>query len=203
MSSDGSVDRMRIRARADADIDACVALMHQPHVLDGYPRFWRDGPARFLVADQETAAWVAELDGAVVGHVALHQAAGDPTLPAGQRRTGLPAERLTVLARLLVSTAQRRAGVGRRLVATAIAHAHARQQRPLLDVIREDLGPVRLYESMGWERLEPLTLALDNGQALDMWVYLGPEPAGTRSDSRTGGGGVPSPNGRPPSDSRP
>lgn len=167
---------MRIRPRDDADIDGCVAVMRETHELDGYPRFWRADAAAFLVADHETAAWVAEVDGTVVGHVALHDAARDPTLGAGLRRTGLAADRLTVLARLLVSSKQRRTGVGRQLVAAAIAHAHAQRQRPLLDVIREDLGPIRLYEAMGWERLEPLTLALDNGHSLEMWVYLGPEP---------------------------
>jgi GNAT superfamily N-acetyltransferase len=167
---------MHIRARSEADIDACVALMHKTHRQDGYPRFWWPDPAGFLVADAETGAWVAEVDGVVVGHVALHSAAGNPVLGAGQRRTGLPAEQLTVLARLLVSTDHRRSGVGRQLLIAAVEQAHARRQRPLLDVIREDYGPIRLYESLGWERLEPLTLPLDNGHELEMWVYLGPEP---------------------------
>jgi hypothetical protein len=48
---------MRIRARGAADINACVALMRQTHLVDGYPRYWRDDPAGFLVAEHETQAW--------------------------------------------------------------------------------------------------------------------------------------------------
>lgn len=166
---------MLIRSRVGADIEACVALMHQTHLADGYPRYWRADPAGFLAAAEETSAWVAELDGAIVGHVALHDARGHPALAAGQRRTGLPADRLTVLARLLVSTEHRRSGIARQLLSTAIRHAHATGRRPLLDVVRDDAGPVGLYESMGWDRLEPLTLDLGPGRELDLWVYLGPD----------------------------
>ena len=165
---------MLIRARSDADVPAAVALMRRTHEQDGYPRYWRARPERFLVARHETAAWVAEHEGLLVGHVALHDAAGDPTLDAAQRRTGLPAERLAVVARLLVSPDARRLGVGRALLDAATEHAHAQGRRPVLDVIQVDRGPVSLYERAGWERLEPLTLPVEDHPPLLLWVYLGP-----------------------------
>lgn len=165
---------MLIRARRDADLPAAVALMRQTHELDGYPRYWRARPERFLVAPRETAAWVAEVDGRLLGHVAVHDAAGDPTLDAARRRTGLPAERLAVVARLLVSPDARRLGVGRALLDAATAHAHAQGQRPVLDVVQADVAPVSLYERAGWERLEPLTLPVEGHPSLLLWVYLGP-----------------------------
>ena len=112
----------------------------------------------------------------MLGHVALHDAAADPTLPAAQRATGLAADRLAVVARLLVSPDARRRGLGRTLLCTATAAAHAHGLRPVLDVLQADSGPVRLYEATGWRRLEPLTLPIEGHPALLLWVYLGPPP---------------------------
>lgn len=169
---------MLLRPRTDDDLDACVALMRRTHETDGYPRYWRPDPVAFLVGAAETAAFVAvDEDGTLLGHVALHAAAGDPTLPAARRRTGLPAGRLAVVARLLVSPDARRRGVGRALLAEATARAHDGDRRPVLDVIQVDAGPVGLYERTGWERLEPLVLPVEGHPALLLWVYLGPAPA--------------------------
>ena len=66
---------MLIRPRGDADLAACVALVRWTHELDGYPTYPQPDPARFLAPAQETAAWVAELAGRLVGHAALHDAA--------------------------------------------------------------------------------------------------------------------------------
>jgi len=163
-----------IRPRTDADLAACVALMRRTHERDGYPRYWRRDPERFLVGERETAAFVAEHEGALVGHVAVHRAAGDPVLAAAQRRTGLAPEHLAVVARLLVSPDARRLGVGRALLDRATRHAHAQGSRPVLDVIQVDDAPARLYERAGWERLEPVTLPIEGQQPLLLWVYLGP-----------------------------
>jgi GNAT superfamily N-acetyltransferase len=169
-----------IRRRHDADVPGCVALMRRTHEGDGYPRYWRADPERFLVGERETSAFVAEHDSALVGHVALHDAAGDPTLPAAQRRCGLPAAGLAVVARLLVSPDARRLGVGRALLRAATEHAHAEGRRPVLDVIQADSGPVGLYERAGWERLEPLILPIEGHPSLLLWVYLGPAPPAPR-----------------------
>ncbi|GAA1852508.1 GNAT family N-acetyltransferase [Microlunatus capsulatus] len=169
---------MLIRPRTEADVVACVALMRRTHEADGYPRYWRDDPAAFLRGAAEEAAWVAEDDdGTVLGHVGLHAAAGDPTLPAARRATGLPPDRLAVVARLLVSPGARRRGVGRALLARVTAQAHADGRRPALVVLPEDAGPVGLYEAAGWRRLEPLTLAVEGHPDLHLQVYLGPPPA--------------------------
>jgi GNAT superfamily N-acetyltransferase len=168
-----------IRSKIEADDDACVAVMRRTHEADGYPRYWPTKPDRFLRAKQETDAWVAELDGRVVGQVALHSAAGEPVLALAQQATGLPVEGLAVLARLLVDPDARGRGVGRALVRTAVACAHATGRRPVLDVLMSTPGPIALYESEGWARLGPTTLdlaALGYGDVppLRLWVYLGP-----------------------------
>jgi len=172
-----------IRTKVAADDDACVAVMERTHAVDGYPRYWPAKPARFLHAAGETDAWVAVLDdGAgerVVGQVALHRADGEPVVALAQEATGLPVDRLTVLARLLVHPDARGRGVGRALVRTATARARATGRRAVLDVLQETTGPARLYESEGWTRLGPTSLdlaALGYGDVppLQLWVYLGP-----------------------------
>jgi GNAT superfamily N-acetyltransferase len=171
--------RVLIRTKLPSDDDACVAVMERTHAVDGYPRYWPAKPDRFLRANGETDAWVAELDGRVVGQVALHRAEGEPVLALAQEATGLPAERLAVLARLLVHPDARGRGVGRALVRTATARAHATGRRPVLDVLQSTTGPARLYESEGWTRLGPTSLDLSgygDVPPLQLWVYLAPEP---------------------------
>ncbi len=165
---------MLIRERAEADAEDCLDLLVQVHNADGYPRYVPEGLQQFLAPPYETAAWVAEIGGAVVGHVGLHQAAVDPTLEAAQRATDLPPEGLAVVARLLVSPAVRRRGVGRALLAHATDHARAAGQRAVLDVTQDAPAAIALYEAAGWLRLEQLTLNLD-GKPLLLWVYLSPQ----------------------------
>ena len=167
---------LQIRPRVDADVAACVRLMRQTHLGDRYPRFWPAAPEAFLVDPAEVAAWVAEVDGAVVGHVALHDAAGHVTLPAARRATGRSPDQLAVLARLLVDPTVRGAGLGRGLHDVALAYVADRGQRGVLDVVTDDPALERRYQRWGWVRLEPLTITAHSGDLLDLWVYLAPEP---------------------------
>jgi len=174
-----------IRTKLASDDDACVAVMERTHAVDGYPRYWPAKPARFLRAQGETDAWVAVdedgPDGRVVGQVALHRAEGEPVVALAQEATGLPTERLTVLARLLVHPDARGRGVGRALVRTATQQARETGRRAVLDVLQSTPGPARLYESEGWTRLGPTSLDLSSFYGdvppLQLWVYLSPDPA--------------------------
>lgn len=168
-----------IREKTEQDTSACLDLLTQVHDLDGYPPHLPDDMPRFITPDYEIAAWVAEADGRIVGHVALHHAALDPTLAAAQRATGLPAERLVVVSRLFTAPTLRRTGVGRSLLRHATTRAQARGQRAVLDVAQTLHAPIALYESEGWERLEPLALRFDRTTTVDLWVYLSPHTAHT------------------------
>ncbi|HEX8496080.1 MAG TPA: GNAT family N-acetyltransferase [Actinomycetales bacterium] len=173
-----------IRPKEPRDEAPCLDLLMRVHLSDRYPVYRRFVTTSFLTPPGETAAWVAVLDdGTVVGHVALHDAAPDPTLPAAQRATGLPADRLTVVARLLVSPDARGRGIGSALLHHAAAQARSRGQRAVLDVVQEAPGAVAMYEAAGWRRLEPVVLHLPDGD-LALWVYLSPDrygPSGTGS----------------------
>jgi len=165
---------VHIREKSASDVAGCLALVRAVHERDGYPRHLPEDTHGFLSPPYETDAWVAVDRDVIVGHVALHDAAVDPTLATAQRATGLPPDRLAVVARLLVGTQHRRAGLGRALLQAATARVRERGQRAVLDVVQGATAPVGLYEAQGWQRIEPLRLPLPSGAVLDLWVYLAP-----------------------------
>ncbi|MDP9397776.1 MAG: GNAT family N-acetyltransferase [Actinomycetota bacterium] len=167
---------MRIRRRVDADIAACVELLLRVHRSDGYPlHLPTEDVEGFFASDSEAAAWVAEREGHLVGHVALRSTPGDPTLVAAARATGLRPHRLVMVSRLFVAPDLRRAGLGRTLLRQATGHARSLGQRAVLDVGQTLRAPVALYESEGWSRVDALHLTLDQDTVLDLWVYVSPE----------------------------
>jgi GNAT superfamily N-acetyltransferase len=166
-----------IRRKTDKDEDECLDLLMQVHESDGYPPYLPADVPAFITPKYEVAAWVAERDGRIVGHVAIHQASVDPTLAAAQRATGLPAGGLAVVSRLFTLPALRRVGIGRALLRHATRQAQSRGQRAVLDVGQALTASVALYESEGWERVDSLALRVDENAVLDLWVYVSPVTA--------------------------
>jgi GNAT superfamily N-acetyltransferase len=163
-----------IREKTVADAGQCLDLLMHVHSSDGYPLHLPANVPDFITPDYESAAWVAELDGLVVGHIALHNASVDPTLAAAQRATGLPAEKLAVVSRLFTAPGLRRTGIGRELLRHATGQARSHGLRAVLDVGQTLTAPVALYESEGWRRVDALQLDLGHGVVLDLWVYISP-----------------------------
>jgi GNAT superfamily N-acetyltransferase len=62
---------LAVRDRTDSDLDECVRLMAEVHRRDGYPLRWPADPRHFLDTSKIFAAWVATVDGQLVGHVGL------------------------------------------------------------------------------------------------------------------------------------
>jgi GNAT superfamily N-acetyltransferase len=143
---------------------------------DGYPAYWPSDPFGFIAPPYEQSSWVADLDDAVVGHVAVHDAAVDPVLPTASAATGLGASQLAVVARLLVAPEARRDGVGTALLATATKAAHIRRQRPVLDVGENLLGAIAFYEAAGWVSADRLIFDFPDAPPVVTLVYVGPEP---------------------------
>jgi len=108
----GTLRGVRIRTKDSGDTAACIRLVTEIHRTDGYPQPLPADPAAFVTPSYETVAWVAESDGRIIGHVALHHPALDPTLQVAQRVTGLSPNRLALVARLLVDPTRRRLGLG-------------------------------------------------------------------------------------------
>jgi GNAT superfamily N-acetyltransferase len=165
---------VRIRRRREADLAECVRLAEVVHAQDNYPLRLPGNIRAFLVSGDAMAAWVAEEDGEVVGHVALHPRSHSEVVHVASEATGLPEDHHAVIARLLVAPRARRQGVGRGLLDVAAAEARARGLRPVLDVVTAYHGAMRLYEQSGWTRAGQITFRFPDGETVEEFVYLGP-----------------------------
>lgn len=165
---------MEIRPRTDDDLDALVVVASLVHARDGYPPRYADDLTALFTRVEPVAAWVAVDADAVVGHVALHDATTGAAMALATEATALASDDLIVLARLLVTPDARGTGVGRGLIATAVAEAHSRGRRPYLDVAVTLDAAIRLYASLGWERIGTVTATFRDADPLDEHVYLSP-----------------------------
>jgi GNAT superfamily N-acetyltransferase len=165
-----------VRERVDADLDDCVRLALVVHELDRYPMFLPDDLRRFIVAPDALAAWVAERDGEIIGHVALRSRSSPAVVAVATETLKLPADRLGVVARLLVAPQLRRHGVGRCLLEVACREAHARGLWPILDVVTHQRAAIALYDKCGWERAGQVTSLFGGDVAVEEFVYVGPRP---------------------------
>jgi GNAT superfamily N-acetyltransferase len=93
-----------------------------------------------------------------------------------EEATGVPAAKLGVIARLLVSPTARRMGIGRSLLEVATQGAVELGLWPILDVVVQHEAAVRLYEEAGWRRAGIVTVTLGRDVSLEEIVFLGPRP---------------------------
>ena len=145
--------RVLIRGRTEDDLSGCELLARASHDLDGYPVHMPDDMRKFLIAPDELAAWVAEVDGEVAGHVSLHARCSPGAIKVASRASGVKEDGFGVVARLLVSPAARRRGIGRGLLDTARTEATDRGLVPMLEVVAWHEPAVSLYEALGWSRV--------------------------------------------------
>src|SRR4051794_15655079 len=152
-----------IRPRRREDVGELVVVLTEQQPSSHYPVQWPlDIPVEeFLVRPGEERAWVAEVDGRVVGHVAVYP------LGAGLREPfveALGTDRLAEVAVLFVALDVVGTGVGGRLLDTAVAWIVASGRRPVLDVVPAHDRAVEVYRHRGWEvvgEVRPVWLAED------------------------------------------
>jgi GNAT superfamily N-acetyltransferase len=165
---------VEIRERREEDVLALESLARVVHEADGYPIYLPADLQDFLVGSAAHRAWVAEEDGHLLGHVALHHRSWDGVMEFACRSTGLAGDDLAVVARLLVSPAARRRGIGRLLLETASEMARSLELRPILDVAVRYEAAVRLYKDAGWRCLGSVGFPMPDGTTVDEYVYLAP-----------------------------
>jgi GNAT superfamily N-acetyltransferase len=164
-----------IRERQEEDLAASTQLAHLVQDLDGYPPYLPgEQLSQFIQSSDAIAVWVADADGDLVGHVALHSRSSQAVMGRASGTVENPTERFGVVARLFVSPAARRTGVGRTLLQTAAAHAVGLGLRPMLDVATQFQPAITLYESCGWRRAVMVTVALPDGNSIDEFVFFAP-----------------------------
>jgi ribosomal protein S18 acetylase RimI-like enzyme len=168
-----------IRARVDADLPACVAVLRVVHETDGYPTSWPTDPARWLDPKGLLGAWVAVDDGgAVVGHIAL-TVAREPVEPPVLAATGRTADGVASIARLYVDPSARGAGHAGALLDAATTAAHELGRVCVLDVVADGIAAIALYEHRGWERVAsaPATWRTSTGERPLVHYYVEPAAA--------------------------
>jgi GNAT superfamily N-acetyltransferase len=128
----------------------------------------------FLAPAEQLAAWVAEEESSVVGHIALHSAADYASTRLASTHLGCARSGLGLIARLFVAPGHRGSGVGQALVARATASALERGLQPVLDVATHLDSAVHLYESVGWHRVGEVTLTVWDEPPISLYVYIAP-----------------------------
>ena len=148
---------VRVRPRRPDDIPALAEALLAQQSVSRYP--FRDPlpvpVEQFLHADDAEAAWVAEVDGRVAGHVCrLPPLAGFADARAMNRACaaahGCPVEELAWVSTLFVGLAGRRQGVGRRLLHVVVDDIRRAGRQPCLEVLEAHPAALALYEAEGW-----------------------------------------------------
>ncbi|MGB0101147.1 MAG: GNAT family N-acetyltransferase [Nocardioides sp.] len=152
-----------IRERRPEDLPVLAGLLAAQQAATQYPIRWPlPFPVEdFLVRAGEERAWVAELDGRVVGHVGVYSLGG-PLRDAFV--TGAGREDLAELAVLFVAADAVGAGIGGLLHDTAVDWIRSSGRLPVLDVVPVHDRAVALYERRGWRAIgevRPVWLAED------------------------------------------
>lgn len=167
--------RLVVRERELRDLDALAAIAAEVQVNDGYPGKRPQDLRAFLVADDALGAWVAELNGQVVGHVALHATSLPVVVDRARTALGAPSDDdLAVVARLIVDPRKRRMGGGRALLDHAAGAAWRRQRHPILDVVTRYEAANALYTAAGWTNVGEVEMRFADGTVLQSYVYVAP-----------------------------
>lgn len=148
---------MVVRPRRREDLPALAEALREQQPISRYPvRDPLPMPVEdFLRADDALGAWTAELDGRPVGQICW-VGPGDDT--DGVNRAcaelhGCAVGDLAWVSAFFVGLPARRTGVGRRLLATAVADMAARGRRPCLEVLALHPAARRLYDATGWREV--------------------------------------------------
>ncbi|MFF4098624.1 GNAT family N-acetyltransferase [Streptomyces sp. NPDC001903] len=166
---------LRIRRRAEDDVEACLRVLAEVHRHDGYPLNWPAQPGAWLSDGPLLGSWVAELDGRPVGHISLsHAAAGDSAPALWSGRTGAPREAAAVVTRLFVSPDARGHSLGALLVGRAVEEAQRHGLHPVLDVLSGDAAAAALYERLGWELMDTVEQQWSPQQTVYVRCYAAP-----------------------------
>ncbi len=163
-----------IRDRSPEDGAALEAIALETHRLDGYPKYLPGDMRSFIVDSDALGAWVAATGDELLGHVALHRNSVQEVMDVATSATGLEAERLAVIARLLVAPGARHRGIGRALLEKATNEAAQLGRRAVLDVVEEHRAAIALYEDCGWTRVGAVDWSLPGGLSFHEFIYVSP-----------------------------
>jgi len=155
------LSRVTIRERRIQDIPRLVEILAEQQPQSRYPFRWPlpFPTEQFIAREHELAAFVAELDGEVVGHVCIQSVRGqaithahvDDSLDrAWSAGHGRPAADLATVSSLFTALSARGHGAGGTLLDAAVAWIRAHDLAPCLDVVQRHSVALKVYEARGW-----------------------------------------------------
>ncbi|GLF96731.1 GNAT family N-acetyltransferase [Streptomyces yaizuensis] len=157
------------------DLSGAAKALVEVHETDGYPVEGIEDPEAWISSDDVLAAWVAETDEGIAGHVSVMRPHGEEAVSLWIEQSDDDEAHVAVLARLFVIKAAREHATGRRLMEAAMEYARGRDLRLVLDVMAKDAAAIRLYERLGWRRIGEATHSYGSGQSIQAICFVAPE----------------------------
>ncbi len=179
---------MVIRPRRSTDLPVLVEALGAQQPRSNYPLEWPlPYPAvRFVRRASEVSAWTAEVGGVVAGHVSHTVVSDDATGRVWADALGRPVDELGCVSVLFVGPQFLSAGVGGRLLDTAVAEIRAAGLLPVLDVTTgTGSTAAQVYRHRRWQLVgtgRPEWLPAD---APDVEFYALPDGVGVERRSGT------------------
>lgn len=165
-----------VRPREDADLESAGAALLDVHSTDGYPVEGVADPVAWLKPAGLVSAWVALVDGEVVGHVAVSEPQpGDDAVRLWLEQSDDSIENVAVLGRLFVKSSARGRSIGEQLARAAVTDSAVRGKRLVLDVMDKDQDAIRLYKRLGLKQIGTATHQFGEGQTITAYCYVVPE----------------------------
>ena len=167
-----------IRSRQDADLESAGAALVDVHRTDGYPVEGVADPVAWLKPAGLISAWVAEVDGEIVGHVAISEPQpGDDAVRLWLEQSDDTVDNVAVIGRLFVKVSARHQSIGKKLSMAVVTDPAIRGKRLVLDVMDKDQDAIRLYERLGLKKIGVATHRFGEGQTITAYCYAVPEIA--------------------------
>jgi len=151
-----------VRRRTPSDIPALCTLLEKQRPVTGYPEIWPlPFPVQsFIERKNEADAWVAEIGGEVVGHIALGhvKVPRDSETDVGETEARIWAgaykttdfASLRCIGVLFTDSDRPKTGIGAALVKAAIQSCRDDNTLPVLECIKEKTHNVEYYRRRGW-----------------------------------------------------
>jgi ribosomal protein S18 acetylase RimI-like enzyme len=143
-----------VRRREAEDVAAVAELIMRQQPVTRYP-FRNPLPfpvEEFVVRRGELAAWVAEVEGRVTGHVSVLDVTDHPVGPEWSAAAGRPVEELAAVSVLVVDLDLGRQGIGTALMDACESHLAEMGRVPVLEVVADAHSrALGLYLKRGWE----------------------------------------------------
>ena len=143
------------RPRSEADVPVLIEILARQQAETQYPVRWPPDrtPENFLHRPSELEAWVAQVDGHVVGHVAIQTVADDELGQLWAAAHAVPIAQLRCISVLYADRRLPGRGIGSALLARATERALADGGAPVLDVATGHIEAVKLYRNRGWREV--------------------------------------------------